>query len=194
MTQLGAGYHHFWPRGLLEFLGRRREDFFFSLKFVSLLIQLQLLRQSHPTQAGALQEECPHFWGRRRSWPGHGEAGCSGHHASTAGASSLHEQGWNRAQPGKVLQGLGQGMLPLPGILVSRSFMFTWNHNAPRAYLHQSILNCMVQVLRGQPLMAHGLARGVTTSQLWSSLAASPRPSPRVPDSTTAWEASHRLE
>lgn len=32
-------------------------------------------------------------WGEEeRSWPGEGEAGCSGHYPSTAGASSLHEQ------------------------------------------------------------------------------------------------------
>lgn len=98
---------------------------FFLLTFVSLLIQLQLLRQSHPTQAGLSKRNTLISVGEEeRSGPEHGEAECSRHHASTAGASFLHEQGRNSAQPGTAVQGLGQGMLPLHGILVSRSFMF----------------------------------------------------------------------
>lgn len=126
MTQLGAGYRHSWPRAVLEFLDRRRKDLFSYLhlslfsfsssSWYSLVpLRLELSKRSALLSGG--EEE--------RSWPGHGEAGCFRHHSSTAGASSLCKQGRNTAQPGIAEQGLGQGMPPLHGILVLRSFMFT---------------------------------------------------------------------
>lgn len=147
MTQLSAGYQHFWPRGVLEFQGRRRKDIFFSFPTslsLSPLIEAQLLRHSYPTlRLGDFPEELsgvsktfpiPHLQqapedlqtitdfskpmfmatlvcfstlqgGEERSWPGEREAGCSRCYPSTAGASSLHGQGRNTAQLGKVVQG-----------------------------------------------------------------------------------------
>lgn len=144
MTQLGAGYHNFWPRGLLVFLGRRKD--FSSYLYLSLFsFSSSSWNSLIPLRLELSKRNALIFGGEKeRSWPVHGEAGCSRHHASTAGASSLHKQGRNAAQPGTVVQGLGQGMPMLHGILVSRSFMFAWNHNAPRACVHpeQFKLHC----------------------------------------------------
>lgn len=193
MTQLVAAYHNFWPRVefLLEFLDRRRKDLFsylnlslfsFSSSSWDSLIPLRLELSKRNALISGGEEE--------KFWPGYGEAGCSRHHASTAGSSSLHEQGRNTAQPGKVVQGLGQGMLPLHGILVSRSFMCTWNHNAPRASLHPEHfkLHCTgAQGAVGWP----GVWPHPGCDAAWLPL---PYPCPRSLTAPWLGEASHRLE
>lgn len=125
--------------------------------------------------------------------------GCR-HYPSTAGASSLHEQGRNIAQLGsgaRQATGLGWWMPPPHGILVPSSFMCTWNHSAPRASVPWSSLTALWKCSEVQLVMTRGLVReeGHGCGAVWLPL---PSPSPGVPDSATAWwsqrEASRRLE